>query len=492
MNFLMKKTVSSTSEFMTLLAQGMGPELHWFLEDVSISRLAGTLVGMANTNGGAVLIGISPRSAQIQGVSYPEEAIDRVFQAALLADPPLVLPVPILHSIGTNGPSVLWITVPQGLPNVYSLEGSYLGREGRQTSPLSARRLRQLLIDRGSIQFESRIVPGATLDDLDAEQVLAYLSTLESRGWAAGRQASWPEALDVLLRRGCLQRVEEKLVPTYAAILLFGRCPQQWLPNSTILAAHFPGIAFSDRYLKQDIGGTLPQQLHQVETFIRENLRTVVRLTGLAHVETLEYPFEAVRELVVNAVAHRDYNLQGDNIHLHVFSNRLEVQSPGGLPGPVTLENLLEARFSRNAVIVQVLSDLGFVERLGYGLDRVVTVMRQNNLRVPHFEESAGCFKVTLYSSEREAGSSELPDLSEYLDLGLNPRQNLALNYLALHTRINSGTYQDLCPDVHPETLRRDLADLVQRGILLKVGDKRSTYYIFKKGSAAKTSSGSS
>jgi ATP-dependent DNA helicase RecG len=221
--------------------------------------------------------------------------------------------------------------------------------------------------------------------------------------------------------------------------LLFGRYPQQWLPNATILAAHFPGISFSDRYIKLDISGNLPSQLKQAEIFIRENLRTVVRMVGLAHQETLEYPFEAVRELMVNAVAHRDYNVQGDNIHLNIFSDRLEVHSPGVLPGPVTLDNLLEARFSRNAVIVQVLADLGFVERLGYGLDRVVAAMRQGNLRLPHFEEAAGCFKVTLFGPGETGRDGALPDLSRFQGLELSSRQKMALAYLGVNKRKPCG-----------------------------------------------------
>ena len=119
-------------------------------------------------------------------------------------------------------------------------------------------------------------------------------------------------------------------------------------------------------------------------------------MVGLTHQEAPEYPLEAVRELLVNAVAHRDYNLQGDNIHLFIFADRLEVQSPGGLPGPVTLHNLLDARFARNAVITQVLSDLGFVERLGYGLDRVIESLKKCQAARPRFEEIAGSFRVTL------------------------------------------------------------------------------------------------
>jgi ATP-dependent DNA helicase RecG len=198
--------------------------------------------------------------------------------------------------------------------------------------------------------------------------------------------------------------------------------------------------------------------------------------------EFLEYPFDAVRELLVNAVAHRDYNMQGDSIHLNIFSDRIEVHSPGGLPGPVTLDNLLEARFSRNAVIVQVLSDLGYVEKLGYGLNRVVRAMHDQGMRPPRFEEVAGTFRVTLYGDTRQMARKSLNGLKVFPEMGVNLRQETLLGFLEEHRRITNREYQELCPDVHAETLRRDLADLVSRGLLIKVGDKRATYYILKHG----------
>jgi ATP-dependent DNA helicase RecG len=454
-----------------LLNQGMDESLHWFPEDIPLSRLAAALVSMANTSGGRVILGVSPHSGEIIGVHQPDEVIDRVLQAALLTDPPLVLPIPISQRLGIA--QVVCVTVPAGLPNVYSMDGRYLGREGHQINPLSARRLRKLLMERGVLQFDSEYPQDATLDDLDPQKISDYIAVF---GLLV---AETPE--EVLIRRGCLRRDRNgALHPTYATLLLFGRSPQRWLPNATLLAARFPGVAFSDHYLKQEITGTLPEQLRQAEAFLRANLRSVVRLMGLTHQEALEYPFEAVRELLVNAIAHRDYSLQGDCIHLHIFSDRLEVHSPGELPGPVTLDNLLEARYSRNAVIVQALADLGFVERLGYGLDRVVTVMRQNTLPPPLFEEVAGSFRVTLYGPAITPPAAPLPDLSAYRGLNLNPRQQMALGYIAQHRRITNSEYQALCPDVHSETLRRDLADLVSRGVLIKVGDKKATYYILK------------
>jgi ATP-dependent DNA helicase RecG len=463
----------------------MGPELHWFPESVSPTILAEVMVGMANSCGGTILLGITPRSARVQGVQDVPEVLDRVFQAALLTDPTLVLPMP--QTMEVEAHQVVQVTIPAGMPYVYSLDGRYLGRERRYTNPLPARRLRQLLLERGIVHFESRVPPGATLDDLDFDQISAYTEMLNL--------PRSENRLETLLRRGCLvpatngengegrkapaEEPHNGYMPTYAALLLFGKQPQRWLPNALVLAVRFEGNTFADQFVKQEIGGTLPQQLRRAEQFVRDELRSVVRLVGLAREETPEYPIEAVRELLVNALAHRDYNVQGDSVHLHVFANRLEVHSPGGLPGPVTLENLLEARFSRNPVMVQVLSDMGFIERLGYGLDRVVAAMKTYGLPHPRFEETAGTFRVTLMGETKTAGAA-LPDLSRYVGLNLNDRQQAALKHLLGQGRITNSAYQELCPDVSPETLRRDLVELVQRGVLIKVGDRKATYYILK------------
>jgi ATP-dependent DNA helicase RecG len=354
------------------------------------------------------------------------------------------------------------------------LEGRYLGRSGKREAPLPARQLRQLLVERGVIQFESRVPPQANLDDLNLEQAAEYLDILGFSGEA--------KLEDILRQRGCLVTEGDALLPTYAALLLFGKHPQQWLPSATVLAARFPGTAFSDEFVKQEIRGTLPDQLRQAEMFVRDNLRAVARLVGLKREETPEYPLEAVRELLVNAIAHRDYSQQGDTIHLHIFADRLEVHSPGGLPGPVTIANLLEARFSRNAVIAQVLSDMGFVERLGYGLNRVVTEMKQNNLPQPRFEEVGGAFRVTLFGTSNPVHErGEMQDLSAYAEFNLNPRQERAIGYVSQKARITNSDYQTLCPEVSAETLRRDLVDLVKKGVLIKIGHKRATYYILKK-----------
>ncbi len=462
--------MTTPAEIRSILDRGRSSAVDWFPEGVGASQIALTLAGMANAGGGTVLLGVAPRSSRLQGLADPEAASDKLLQAALLTDPPLILPLPAKVNVGDR--TVLAVHVPPGLPHVYALDGRYLVRENTTNGPLPARRLRKLLLERGEVSFESSDPQGASYADLDERKVEDYLRLLP------GLTGETPQ--EVLSGRGCLKALGRDLRPTVAGLLLFGKKPQRWLPGADLLAARFSGREMTDQFVREAITGTLPDQLRRANAFLTENIRRVARLSGLAREEQPEYPPDAVREVVVNAVAHRDYSIQGDDIRVLLFSNRLEVFSPGRLPGPMTVANIASERFSRNAAVVQVLADMGFIERLGYGVDRILALMRKAGLRRPHFEETAGGFRVTLYGQGEASGSRPAISLPHREALELNPRQELALNYVTGHRRITNREFQDLCPDVHAETIRRDLADLVEQGILLKIGDKRATYYILK------------
>jgi ATP-dependent DNA helicase RecG len=234
-----------------------------------------------------------------------------------------------------------------------------------------------------------------------------------------------------------------------------------------------------DSFIREELSGSLPEQIRQAEAFIVSNMRRGVRIEGLARIEETEYPVDAVREALVNAVAHRDYQIRGDEIRVMFFADRVTFYSPGRLPGHVTLDNLVDERFSRNEVIVQVLSDMGFIERLGYGVDRMIRLMEGAGLPAPQFQETAAGFQVTLTGyGESLVGADDV--MWAWRHLNLNERQEKALAYLADKGRITNREYLELCPEVSAETIRRDLASLVQKNLLLKIGEKRATYYIFK------------
>lgn len=474
-----------------------GADFDWLAGDASVETIATTLSALANTRrGGTLMIGVTPSPpsaavpAIISGVSDPLEMIDRVLQAALSLTPALILPLPkVVETGGKQKTTVVITTVPAGMPYVYACDGRYLHREMREDAPhnlpLEPRALRRLLIERGEITYETEAARGVTLDDLDPEKVQTYMARL---GGSA-------DSHSLLHRRGCLARTEGgDYIPTNAGILLFGRDVGSVIRGAEITAVRFAGETMNDTFSRQDITGTLPDQIRRAETFLRDHLRMGVELQDtMARREQYEYPLEAARELVVNAVAHRDYSIQGDGIRLYLFKDRMEIISPGLLPGPVTVENILDERFSRNPVIVQVLADMGFIERLGYGVDRVMELMRQQNLREPEFCETGGGFKAVLYNAQaalpaRSRQPVRVParaappvtPLGTFRGVVLNPRQETAIYFLTGggNSRITNSELQRLHPDVHPETIRRDLSDLVTKKILNKMGEKRGSYYV--------------
>jgi ATP-dependent DNA helicase RecG len=480
----------------TLLSQGESERLAFFSYKARLDELAETLVAFANGSGGQVLIGLGGRARpKPEGLAETSGLRELALEAALACSPPLILPLP--EELSVEGSRLLRVTVPPGLPHVYSLHGKYLRREGPTNQPLSPDTLRRLLGDRGEVSWERQVSAGATLADLDMHKVTAYLRRL---GPAAEQ-----DPLAWLFRRGCLVKLERttqnveqsagsnerspalaeigsragpSYAPTNAGLLLFGADVERFFPQCEVTLVRYRGREMSDEFEREDLRDSLPEQVRRAERWLSEHMRKGSRMRGLEREDWTQFPPAAVREALVNAVAHRDYSVRGEGIRIALFSDRLECYSPGRLPGHVTLQNIREERFSRNETLVQVLADLGLIERLGYGIDRMLRQMAEAGLPPPAFRETSAGFLVTLSGQP-----DDLPaglDTRDWLAQGLNERQINALTFLAEQRRITNRDLQELHPDVSAESVRRDLADLVERGLLLKVGDKRATYYILK------------
>lgn len=438
--------------------------------DSSDQAIAHALVGLANNGGGAIVLGLT-KTGKPQKSFQPTTLPDRLMRIALEIAPPLIVPTPVLKR--HNRHPYLWMNIPPDLPHVYHYKGRYLIWQDKSLKPLAGAALRRLIFTRGEASFEGLPLSEARLDDLNPDATASYTRRVK------GLRHLSPE--DALLKRGGLKPDPDgTLHPTHAGLLLFGKDPQKWLPQAEITVARYTGMQMTDAFSRADIKGTLPEQARQTEAFVLENISKNVHIDALQRDEKYLYPPTAVREVIVNALAHRDYSIRGDQIRLLLFANRLECYSPGRLPGHITVDNILQERFSRNAAIVQVLFDMGFIERLGYGIDRIVRSLTENQLPPPKFEETPAGFKLTLYN-RLQVESSQSPDtMRRWLEMGLNERQISALMHLARQGRITNADYQTLCPDVSPETLRRDLASLVNRDILLRIGEKRATFYILK------------
>jgi ATP-dependent DNA helicase RecG len=471
----MDEVLTMTEMVAQLIADGANEQTVFVTERVRLEDLAETLAAMANRNGGVVVVGVGGRvRPKLEGLRDVAAAQELALSAALLCTPPLLLPLPKL--VEQDSQTVLQIDVPPGLPHVYSVHGKYLMRQGAVNVPIPPHTLHQLLLERGTVGWE-RLTSDALMDDLDQAKIHRYLERVgPAAGYPLGEDATaWLE------RRGCITRDDDRVIkPTNAGLLLFAQDIERHLPQCEITLVRYPGIEMSDEFERVDIRDTLPEQVARAERWLLDSMRRGSRMVGFERQDWTEYPPAAVREAVINAVAHRDYAVRGEGIRVALFADRLECYSPGRLPGHVTLDNIRDERYSRNEVLVQVLSDFGLIERLGYGIDRIYKQMADQGLPPPTFRETAAGFLITLQGHRVAEAARSGHDTSAWLLMGLNNRQIEALLWLAEHRRITNREYRELSPDISDETVRRDLADLVERGLLLRIGDRRGTYYILR------------
>ena len=214
---------------------------------------------------------------------------------------------------------------------------------------------------------------------------------------------------------------------------------------------------------------------HVLASICKSNL-----IDGLFRSDVPEYPEEAVREAVLNAVAHRDYSpyVRGSYIQVRLFAERLEVQSPGGLFGNVTEENLEEESSTRNSVLMRLMEDLHLVENRGSGIRAMLEAMRRANLEPPRFDDKRSSFWVT-FRNHTLMSPDAVTWLNQFAALPLNDRQRLALVYLRCNDQITNGDYQRLS-QVDTLTAGRELRGLAQAGLVQQESARRWTYYTLR------------
>lgn len=264
----------------------------------------------------------------------------------------------------------------------------------------------------GRLQYDRKPALGATFGDFDSRRLVNYFHDVRGQDHPElGDREAWER---LLVNTELMAEDRGRAIPSVGGLLLFGRNPTRFLPQSGITAVAYAGTekdyAARERavirgpavVLLGAAGDTLETGLiEQALEFVRRNTATGAWIEdGGQRQDRTEYPLEAVREAVVNAIAHRDYTIGVTDIELSIYSNRLEVVSPGRLPNTVTVEKMLSGyRASRNELIKEVLRDYRYVEATGLGVPRkIVRGMREHNGTVPDIVEEDGRLIVRLWS----------------------------------------------------------------------------------------------
>jgi len=258
---------------------------------------------------------------------------------------------------------------------------------------------------------------------------------------------------------------------TIAALLLFGKNPQRFLLQARVRCARFKGeneVEFLDLKV---IEGDLIQQVEEAMSFVRRNTSMTARIEdgALSRKEHWEYPLDAVREGITNAVCHRDYADSG-NVLVKIFDDRLEVLNPGGLPAGLTVEDLKNPHESkpRNKLVADAFFLIKYIEQFGTGIGRMIEECRLAGVPEPQFESRAGgfriAFRLTMLGDQRAT------------EMGLTERQLLLLQKSAA---IRRGTTAELAKllEVPKRTVQRDLQYLTKKGLLIRRSNGKHTSY---------------
>ena len=428
-----------------------------FKEEINESIFK-TISAFSNKNGGIIYVGISDKK-EIKGLEYTNNMLGDLTNKIVNQ-----LGIhPQIDCIKINKKDVLQIKIEKSTLPV-SYKGKYYARVGNTTREMQGEELRSFFIKGTSWDG---LTGNYSLDEIDPETVRKFIR-MASRN---GRLKTADEDIKTILKKLKLI-IDGKL--TNAAIMLFGNDPQKYFINALVRVGRFKDeiTIIGDRRIE----GNLFKQIEEAEEAIKNFINVRYEITGeqLTRKNIWDYPLEAIREALLNAVIHRDYFKYNVQTQIKIFNDWIWFFNIGGLPEGITLEQLKTTHPSvaRNPLIIHTFYLAGLIEEYGSGIGRIMDSLKEANLPGPEFKEEFAGFSLYLrkdyYTEER------------LKEMGLNDRQIKAVMYVKEKGKITNKEYQEI-NGVIKKTASRDLGVLTDKRILEKVGSTgKGTHYIMK------------
>ena len=432
-------------------------------------------VALANAKGGTILIGVSDKK-QIKGIQVGKATLKDWVNRITQSTEPRVIPDVEVRTIQNK--SVAVIEIKDFPIKPVSCKGKYFRRVGASNRIISHQEITQLHLDSIGMSWDKLPARDSTLEDIDLKKVKRYIQKANEAG---RRKIGKGENPTHVLEK--LELLKDNHL-TWAAMLLFRSEAKSSIIQVAIHCGRFKEktTVIDDRMIE----GTLIEQIEEAMDFIRKNLQVRFVMTGKpAREEKWDYPLEALREALINAVCHRDYTAPS-NTEIRIFDDELTIWNPGGLSFGLTMKDLYKPHSSvlRNKGIGAVFYDIGLIEQWGRGIEQMRRDCRKADLPEPVFEECQQGFRVTFQKDIYT---------EEYLreTAGLNGRQIKAVMRIKKYGQITSNEYQKMTKVSKP-TATRDFALLSEKQIVEKIGiTGRGTSYTLKKKGLIKGSKGS-
>jgi ATP-dependent DNA helicase RecG len=427
------------AELAELIHNGENSGVELKRDDVVPERLAKEMAALLNLEGGHILLGVE-KDGTVSGLTRElPKAEEWVMEVARAHLRPAAIPFWETLDWG-EGKMVGVVSLPADAPDkpYKAKRGSAWVtqiRVGTTSRDATNDEEARLYMQSGRLQYDRRPVPGSTLDDLDLRRLVNYFQHVRRQN--CPDPADREEWLRLLVNTELMVEDRGRAVPSAAGLLLFGTRPKRYLPQAGVTAVAYTGTekAYDARARQTLIGPVVslfptpesgvasvyPSQtngfsnetgvseagvIEQTLDFVRRNIEVSASIDERGQrLERWDYPLEAVREAIVNAIAHRDYTITVTDIELSLYADRLEIISPGRLPNTVTVPKMRAGyRASRNELIKEVLRDDRYIEATGLGVPRkIIEGMRVHNGTEPDLVEEEHRFIVRLWKERRTA-----------------------------------------------------------------------------------------
>ncbi len=391
---MIPKVPADEKALARFLKSGEGPNMEFKSSTGELREGLQTICAFLNGSGGIVLFGIRP-NGQPEGQHVSDQTLRDIAQALDRFEPPVNLPVDRLP-VG-KGREVLILRVEDPSDSIpFTFDGRSYERVGSTTRKMSQEKYEKLLFERAHSKrrWENQPADEITIKDIDREEVFRIVDIARSVGRLIGPVGrNLPEVLDRLGLRKRSQILR-------AAVVLFGKTFVPDYPQCELRMARFRGTDKTEFLDQRQVRGPAFKLLEEAEIFCQRHFPMPAKIVPgqMRRVEKLLIPPDAMREILVNALIHRDYSIAGGAVSLAIFDDRVEVWSAGCFPKGITPEALTQNHQSiqRNPIIADAFHRTGLIEKWGRGTNRVAAMCQKAGIAPPEFEEITGAAVVTF------------------------------------------------------------------------------------------------
>jgi len=426
------------------LSQNEGKTLEFKENTANLKGIVKSIIAFTNTAGGVILIGVRNHSKEIIGLKNPLLEEEKIANAVADSINPLM--IASIEITSYRNKELLVIRIPH-LAGPYYLKqdreehGTFirLGSTNRKADPETIKTLRLFA---SNISFDELPSLKGSIDDLYLKKIFQSI-----------KKAPTKKQCQML---GIYSDHFGEVKPSIGGILLFSPEHTEVFPDSTIRCAYFKGNTKEKILSHTDIIAPLPSAVEEIVAFIERHSTKEALIGKTKRIDIPQYPPEALRELVVNALVHADYSMRGSQVQIALFFDRIEITNPGGLPFGQTMEKALSGYSRlRNHVIGRVFRELKYIEQWGSGLQRIRAICKKLGLKPPKFEEQDNHFRAILYST-KESHATYSQD------------EQILINYLIKHGTIQTSEAAKLWK-LSDRASRTRLSKMMKEGIIIRI-----------------------